>query len=217
MSYGPEEPPHSVIRYEYSDDGSFCRQAEYTLEGERVGLYEEYTYDAEGRVVRKDVYTASDALFRTWLYAYDANGNKLSELDTTYGDGVSNVVETLYEYDADGNLLQITRNGNVLGGGVQYEIYERDASGTLLKVLLHDVNDERGIDYTWVRRLFEHDEHGNLSREYYYSAPDYDPNTDAYIGRYESGGTENWETMTIYVYDYDGDPYDKMPPLSEGE
>ncbi len=217
-SRNPEDTPHLVIRYEYSDDGLFCKQTMYTPDGERVytlGSYEECTYDVEGRVIREDIYDKSDELFRTTQHEYDTDGNVLMELDTLYGNGESSEIKTLYEYDADGNLLQIYRDGNVLGGGVQYEIYNRDDSGNLLTVSLHDIDNRQGIDFTWVRKFFEYDEQGNLSKEYLYSAPDYDSDTNTFSGKYESGGVGNWETMTIYVYDYDGDPYDKMPSSSE--
>ena len=83
------------------------------------------------------------------------------------------------------------------GDGVLITTYDLDQDGKILSVekytkdLKYDV-----ILNDYISKRNEYDERGNISKEYTYES-----NT-------EDG---EFETLTIYVYAYDPDPYEKMP------
>ncbi|WP_246217113.1 RHS repeat-associated core domain-containing protein [Paraburkholderia panacisoli] len=113
----------SIRRLEFDASGHVVRNTYPT--GLDIAQVQTYVYDVTGRVTN---FTSTD---RQYTYAYDANGNRISEADqsgtlvTRSFDSYSQLlteaqagdpqrgVSTAYTYDAKGNLLTVTdRLGN---------------------------------------------------------------------------------------------------------
>jgi RHS repeat-associated protein len=125
----------TATTYEYDPAGQLLRLRHLAPDGTTVNSFFEYTYDALGRRTSQTSddgttfygYDANGQLTSVSLpggrlirYAYDAVGNRTSVVDdgvtTLYATGVLNeyvlVGNTVYTYDADGNLVsQADANG----------------------------------------------------------------------------------------------------------
>ena len=77
------------------------------------GYYKEFSYDAEGKVTRIDVYTDDSKSEQIGYidFSYNANGN-VSQMNLVFGDYQYTVD---MNYDADGNLISM--NSYESGGG----------------------------------------------------------------------------------------------------
>jgi YD repeat-containing protein len=112
----------TLVSFTYHADGrlsTVTRGDTNTNDGDGVGETTSYTYGAGSA-------TVTDSLGRSWVYALDALG-QLTSLTAPPIDGLSDV--TSYQYDADGNVLQIiTMRGAQLLAQMDYTY---DAAGNV--------------------------------------------------------------------------------------
>ena len=196
--------------YHYSDDGLHVETTEYGTDGNVIetaaGYYEAMDYDSSGNLLYRHHSSRSGNNDWEWKYAYDEAGNMTEEVRTAAG---SVTEETHWVYE-NGNLM---RKERIVGAATVTTSYSRDEQGRPLTVTVRTENNQDGtLLEEYVSELYEYDDHGNLSKEYRFSQPEYDSSTGETAAMYETYGTDGWERMTIYVYGYDGDPYSKMPP-----
>lgn len=112
-----------LVSFSYHADGrlsTVTRGDINTNDGDGVGETTSYTYGSGST-------TVTDSLGRSWVYAFDTNG-QLTSLTAPPIDGLSDV--TSYHYDADGNVLRtITVRGAQLLAQVEYAY---DAAGNVV-------------------------------------------------------------------------------------
>ena len=142
-----------------------------------------YTYDANGHLIytqdvgnptgcaiQTDSYgnitlrsCAGGLSVDTYTYTYNSDGTKASEIETstvTLEDGSTRTssVTILYDYDADGRLIERT-----LLGGYGSDVYEYDSQGFLVR---ESHFDDAGV--LWFYYLYVNDSYGNpLTKTYY--------------------------------------------------
>ena len=120
--------PYGTLTVQYGIDGNVTQIVDQT------GFTENYEYDAVGRL--DGVTDANGNLIES--YSYDAAGNLLSE---TKGNGTS----THYQYDADGDITQITNLAS--GGSVNSQMtYAYNAVGEVTSMATGGVTTTYGYD-----------------------------------------------------------------------
>ncbi len=135
--------------YEYDSAGQILRLVNYNKDGTVLSQFE-YTYDAAGNPIEIDTVEGTyeydyDLIGQltgvkypdghSTQYSYDAAGNRVSTIDdtvtTTYTTNAMNqhtlVGIKTFEYDGNGNLVQMVEGGNVT-------IYEYNFENRLIKV-----------------------------------------------------------------------------------
>ncbi|PZQ34102.1 MAG: hypothetical protein DI562_00435 [Stenotrophomonas acidaminiphila] len=112
----------TLVSFTYHADGrlsTVTRGDTNTNDGDGVGETTSYTYGTGSA-------TVTDSLGRSWVYAFDADG-QLTSLTAPPIDGLSDV--TSYQYDADGNVLRTT---TVRGAQLLAQVeYAYDAAGNV--------------------------------------------------------------------------------------
>ena len=91
---------------EYDTDGRLTKISYYDTyqRNATVALVRLFTYDAEGKLTTQTAKANNNE--RVYHYAYDAQG-RIAEVEMTYDGGLhTRTYETLYTYDADGNLTK---------------------------------------------------------------------------------------------------------------
>ncbi len=91
-----------------------------------LGTTTSASYDAAGNVIREEISTVGAVLLRRTDWAYDANGNKLSETMYRTIGGSLTPLTTRFSYDAANRLVSVT---NPLGGITRSEY---DAAGRVI-------------------------------------------------------------------------------------
>jgi hypothetical protein len=99
----PREYDYSSCQYTYNSDGNPLRGTNPGWNGN----YVIFSYDSNGRCIRKDHYLADGTLSKRYTtYSYDSNGNLLKIEDVSHDN--RNI--TLYTYDSNGNIIEYTRS-----------------------------------------------------------------------------------------------------------
>ena len=191
--YATNGPNPGRTVYTYSEDGLHATTKEY-WNGEwtetYAGFNEEMDFDTDGNLLYRHRASQSGNHDGEERYEYDDAGRKIYH-GSFAGDMIN--FETYWEYEGDSLKEERYHNGD----GVLITTYDLDQDGKILSVekytkdLKYDV-----ILNDYISKRNEYDERGNISKEYTYES-----NT-------EDG---EFETLTIYVYAYDPDPYEKMP------
>lgn len=173
LSYDASGNVNDRVKYDYKDRKimvSYYRSG-YTYQTE------EYTYDAEGKLIALDEYPNTTPE-RHFTYEYDANGNRTVIYETEdYGSGSSTKPRETWRYDAQNRMIEWW------DGDDDYYQYEYDGVGRLHKSIYLVL----GGVASYV--LHEYDGDGNLLRETQY-APHYGPD-----------GEDVAEYRTDYTYE----------------
>ena len=177
--------PSLIYEYTYDDQGNLIQSVTTQLQQGSVSSQTTtvYTYDENGHLtymqtvgnptgcaIQTDSYgnitlrsCAGGLSVNTYTYTYNSDGSKASEIETstvTLEDGSTRTssVTILYDYDADGRLIERT-----LLGGYGSDVYEYDSQGFLVR---ESHFDDAGV--LWFYYLYVNDSYGNpLTKTYY--------------------------------------------------
>lgn len=76
--YTPEDSLLSYYTLKYDDDGNKISRNGYDASNDELLRIESYAYDKKGNMVRKDIKDAAGRIQSTFIFSYDAFGNKTS-------------------------------------------------------------------------------------------------------------------------------------------
>ncbi len=94
----------------YNDSLQLIEERTYTTNGD-INSTSKYYYNNKNQIIKKET-ISNDAIDATWVYDYDANGNKISETQTS---GIMGNSVTKYKYDANNLLIQEDKTNNTIG------------------------------------------------------------------------------------------------------
>lgn len=138
----------TISRYIYNRIGKIA-------ERESFYAYDRYTYDNDGRLIKKESAWDPSVLFSLPLYR--------TELMTSDNSAITN--QKVYKYDQDGKLLEIENYVKKEGDFVYSSMNSLEYNGNLIiRRNLHNKNGTITQFYT-----YEYDNIGNVEREKYYS------------------------------------------------
>ena len=219
----------SVVKYELSDRSGVMTVllGDYNLpirliSGGTVGVKDGvYTYDEKGLILKQSV--EYEGVVSTYDYSYDANDRMIL---AEYRQDGTLVSYNEYEYDEKGNC---TREAYVLGDEVYYNYRNYyDENGRVVKI----ESEVDGYVYTFTynedgNRTTErgeapdgitnytialtYTENGELAKEVYTSGDnvetiDYAYNTEGYRTKMVLTLSNNYQEMTVWEYDENGNP-----------
>jgi len=171
-----------------------------------------YTYDNEGREIRKEYFDSSGRVTSIGITRYE--GRERTELTQYNPDGTVNHIWQAF-FDSRGRLVRDTRN---YPSGLGWErLYKYDAGGHLIERINRELGgkvidtsewayDDHGTQTSWIvhrgdgtqiqmfKSQFEYDGAGNISER-----RDYDPdgslfNKESYTYQFDAQG--NWTMLT---------------------
>ncbi|OQW91704.1 MAG: hypothetical protein BWK79_16305 [Beggiatoa sp. IS2] len=169
------------------------------VEGDRGGdgsieWFQNFTSDANGKLIQTELYNNQGELLYTGQFAYDNEGHLIEEeWDTSRGKGI-----VTYTYDAYGELTEKRSIDYSNGSSSEFVSTSKnsyDANGSLIK---REFDDGASFNYTYDanRRLVKEEYNGNYTGSYYYT---YDENGKLIKvdNSYETGSY-------LYFYDLNG-------------
>ena len=118
----------AVGRIENSYEGTSKEQIYFYPDG-TVKMYYSNEYDADGNLLRREVFNKNGNSEGVNLFAYDENGKRIQH-ESYNPDGSLEFYET-YEYDANGNCEKECRY-DVSGVLVKYTVFRYDTQGNLV-------------------------------------------------------------------------------------
>ncbi len=143
----------SVIVKLYNSNGDLIKGISYD-NGDFTG-FNEYYYDENGNLTKKEYYLADGTLDYYTLYEYDENGNE-TKRGYYLGDGTPDGA-TLSEYNENGDIIKETFTSDDYESVTKYEY---DKNGKVIKSVIEDSD---GNSYVYE---YEYDENGNLKNVY---------------------------------------------------
>lgn len=169
----------------YNEAGNALTQTTY-VGGETISETTSMAYNNAGLIISKQTeYFDNDAVQATenQEYAYDTNGNLISEAKDNNGDGqVDEIIS--YAYDANNTLLSIAYDDDA-DGSIDDIVYETTQISTL---------DEQGK----VIQLTYQDENGETSQIDYFT---YDENGFKQSINYDFGADGDTDAIHTFLYD----------------
>jgi len=155
---------------------------------------QEYTYDANSRVVRSVTTSSYDDYATTTVYTYDEQGNLVRE---EYDNGRGELCTTVFTHDALGNVLTRYCSYKVSKFWEKY-VYTYDENGNELSCVNTDQLDRTS---TW---NYTYDENGNRIQDVYES----DDDKISYDYTYDAKGNMLTELYTKRDGSWDKESYE---------
>ena len=202
-------PQMQILTFAYDAEDNLVSNA-YDFEGDGIADGRtEYSYDADGNLVRLEFYWDDNLLHSITTITYDMYGNETSRQYDYDADGTPDSFDT-YTYDSNGNQIRAEYDSDGDGSPDVFNSYTYDAEDNLIRQE-YDYGAEGILDAIY---SYTYDARGNLLREetdydgdgspdyrYSYAFDDQDNLTRE---EYDSGADGILDGIFSYTYDADG-------------